>query len=678
MDEIDVNESEQDLELTPTVDSSNQHEFETWEDEDSSDNLSFENASIEIVSSPIPITIHIESSEENLSVVTNPRSISSLSHASISTVNSETFDNFENFLGYFHNSDENVFSVPAEGGFSFNLYDDSLDSNITERNYSNPASPDQDMDSADIVVSQPDLATDASTSQLDVDENASDTPPTISHISIAMVNTPTISNTVVTNNLPNPNSGHLNGDDTGEPPAKCAKIDLDQTSNEVNTCLICFEPWTNSGEHRLASLSCGHLFGGSCINRWLTPRPNRYCPSCKTQASLKDIRYIYATSVSYIDNSECEALRAELELAKLENVRKAGEIQKLRLNQEVNLEKIKFLEVHISKCVNVRKNSKWTFSMLKNFEIAKKGECRVFAYNKHSDSLFISQMIDNSLFPGYGLRQLDCETLKLEKVTYLHSKEIRAVSYSDNNKLLMSVSLDKQIRISNNTGIESVGITTEQRLWSCCWDREHPSRLYVGGNGVIMHYDIRQTRSCLSRIQVNGDFSTVMSVECIPRGIVTCQLQSLRIHTREGGEYKSEKLDIDGSFTNLNYDPVTEHLLVSTRPSNQIPYSKYIVCTVDSQANVAQRCNIIHTFEVASTQAIISKSCQFSIDDDHLFSMYNEADAAVNIWSVTKQMKARSLPSRDVIVDTSAWSINSDMFLGTLSKNRVQIYKLNY
>ncbi|XP_077283525.1 uncharacterized protein LOC143909418 [Arctopsyche grandis] len=434
MDEINVNESEQDVEMTPTVESSNQHESETWEEEESNDYFSSENASIEIVSSPIPFSIHSESSDENLSVVNNPRTNSSpCQHASISTgnienvhtddstsqsdvdvtsldtpstidhisiamantptVNSRTYDKLQSFLGYFRRRNENVFPIPSESSCSCD-----------------PASPDQEIDSPDIVVSQPDLTSNASTSQSDVDENDSDTPSTISYFSIEMANTPTISdtdvnnprsnsslshvsistgniethddienvhtdtddstsqsdmavisldtpstishssiamanistsNTVVTHDQPNSNSRDLNGDDTGEPPAKCAKIDSDQTSNEVNTCLICFEPWTNSGEHRLASLSCGHLFGGSCINRWLTPRPNRYCPFCKAQASLQDIRYIYATSVSCIDNSECEALRAELEIAKLENVRKAGEIQKLRFNQELNLDKIK-------------------------------------------------------------------------------------------------------------------------------------------------------------------------------------------------------------------------------------------------------------------------------------------------------------------------------------------------
>lgn len=38
---------------------------------------------------------------------------------------------------------------------------------------------------------------------------------------------------------------------------------------EGETCSICFEPWTTAGNHRLAALRCGHLFGHECIKRWL-------------------------------------------------------------------------------------------------------------------------------------------------------------------------------------------------------------------------------------------------------------------------------------------------------------------------------------------------------------------------------------------------------------------------
>ena len=39
--------------------------------------------------------------------------------------------------------------------------------------------------------------------------------------------------------------------------------------NEGCSCTICLEPWTNTGYHRLCCLKCGHLYGKSCIVRWV-------------------------------------------------------------------------------------------------------------------------------------------------------------------------------------------------------------------------------------------------------------------------------------------------------------------------------------------------------------------------------------------------------------------------
>lgn len=61
-----------------------------------------------------------------------------------------------------------------------------------------------------------------------------------------------------------------------------------------NCCLICTELWTNSEEHHVVSLKCGHLFGRKCIETWLEPsrRYNR-CPTCNKPAKKRDIHKIY-------------------------------------------------------------------------------------------------------------------------------------------------------------------------------------------------------------------------------------------------------------------------------------------------------------------------------------------------------------------------------------------------
>ena len=34
-----------------------------------------------------------------------------------------------------------------------------------------------------------------------------------------------------------------------------------EDSEEGSVCTICFEDWSNTGDHRISSLKCGHFFG---------------------------------------------------------------------------------------------------------------------------------------------------------------------------------------------------------------------------------------------------------------------------------------------------------------------------------------------------------------------------------------------------------------------------------
>lgn len=56
---------------------------------------------------------------------------------------------------------------------------------------------------------------------------------------------------------------------------------------EGDGCIICLEAWTTAGEHRLAALRCGHLFGFTCIQRWLkTKGPAAKCPQVGAAAGF--------------------------------------------------------------------------------------------------------------------------------------------------------------------------------------------------------------------------------------------------------------------------------------------------------------------------------------------------------------------------------------------------------
>ncbi|XP_040243654.1 uncharacterized protein [Aegilops tauschii subsp. strangulata] len=50
------------------------------------------------------------------------------------------------------------------------------------------------------------------------------------------------------------------------------------------TCSICMEPWTSTGEHHICCIPCGHVYGWSCLIRWvkyqLSDNGSVKCPQC--------------------------------------------------------------------------------------------------------------------------------------------------------------------------------------------------------------------------------------------------------------------------------------------------------------------------------------------------------------------------------------------------------------
>ncbi|XP_063702103.1 uncharacterized protein LOC134832131 [Culicoides brevitarsis] len=103
----------------------------------------------------------------------------------------------------------------------------------------------------------------------------------------------------------------------------CAKRKISYLENDLDgdECPICYEPWEESGKHSLVSLKCGHLFGDSCLKKWLNDQHAqqklRLCPVCRTKVEVKHIRTLYARRVIQVKaDPELKRLRAELEVAR--------------------------------------------------------------------------------------------------------------------------------------------------------------------------------------------------------------------------------------------------------------------------------------------------------------------------------------------------------------------------
>ena len=98
------------------------------------------------------------------------------------------------------------------------------------------------------------------------------------------------------------------------------------TAAEADECVICLEPWSSEGPHRVATLRrCGHLFGSACV-RAAAAATGR-CPLCNEPAATDDVINLFVTGdTSRISAADGTAAAAAEKLAGAEQAaRKAAE-----------------------------------------------------------------------------------------------------------------------------------------------------------------------------------------------------------------------------------------------------------------------------------------------------------------------------------------------------------------
>ncbi|KAJ2705885.1 RING finger and WD repeat domain-containing protein 3 [Coemansia sp. IMI 203386] len=92
--------------------------------------------------------------------------------------------------------------------------------------------------------------------------------------------------------------------------------------SDSTTCPICLDTWGVSGPHRLVALKCGHLFGQSCVRKWLMQGGRKAgsgaglskgkCPECNQAATRRDMRPIFARSIVAVDDGRLSELQKEV------------------------------------------------------------------------------------------------------------------------------------------------------------------------------------------------------------------------------------------------------------------------------------------------------------------------------------------------------------------------------
>ncbi|XP_026750913.2 E3 ubiquitin-protein ligase RFWD3-like [Galleria mellonella] len=476
----------------------------------------------------------------------------------------------------------------------------------------------------------------------------------------------------------------LKGDETNqEPPAKIRKISSPEKPDDTDgeTCPICLDSWGNSGEHRLVALKCGHLFGYQCVERWLKAQPakDRSCPTCKSKATIKDIRYIYARRLVAADTSQITALQKQLELIQSEKSRTDLELQKSRIAHRACIMQLEVLrstlmKSQVSKDQPVRRS--WRFALEKNLEISKDGGCRVLTYNCRTYELYVSQKSTNNLFPGYGIRKVSCVDYKLGQFVHLHPKPIRDITYSQPRDLLLSVGLDSSARIVER-GIPSITIPAGFPLWSCSWDYLRSNEFYAGGVGGIIHqYDVRNPSSYIQRLSAPGDVSPVVSLCSTEFGLLSCQLNSCWLWVANMRQWEPRSLPIEGPFMSLCYDNESHRALISCRPGGtNSERSRLTVCKLKaSVASGEVLFDIEQTFAGSARSSLLSRPTWVRAAGASWVAAHSESDSTLYLHGVDGS-RTMSLPAAEPALDVCSAQLNGDIVLGALSDSRLRLYK---
>ncbi|OXB74076.1 UNVERIFIED_CONTAM: hypothetical protein H355_003139 [Colinus virginianus] len=495
-----------------------------------------------------------------------------------------------------------------------------------------------------------------------------------------------------------------------------------EEEEEGDTCAICFEPWTNAGDHRLSALRCGHLFGYTCIDRWLKGQAGK-CPQCNKKAKRSDIVVLYARTLKALDTSEQERMKSSLEKeqrlrrqAELESAQSRLQLQVLtdectKLRKQV--QELKALVAQHSVSASKQAGSSRTcfpgslpssqsqrkYHLEKVFVVSQAGNCRVMAYCDSLSCLVVSQPSPQSTFiPGCGVKMMSVADLRSSQYIPIHSKQIRGLAFGTRaDGLLLSAALDSTLKLTSlatNTVVQTYN--TGRPVWSCCWCLDDTNYIYAGlVNGSIMIYDLRDTSSHVQELVPQKSRCPMVSLSYLPRmasasfpygGILAGTLEGACFwEQKAGNSYRPHHLLLEpGGCIDIQTEASTRHCLATYRPSKNNPCVRCVLmeltCSPLTEASEDVVCtsNPIQTFSAGPTCKLLIKNAIFQSpeEDGSMFVCAgDEASNSAMLWDAGSGSLLQKLQADLPVLDICPVEVNQTHLLATLTEKAVKLYK---
>lgn len=458
----------------------------------------------------------------------------------------------------------------------------------------------------------------------------------------------------------------------------------------------------------MTSLKCGHLFGNSCIKRWVQECPphQKSCPTCKKKTNTRDFRFIYAKKITVQDNTEIDRLKHELKIAhekykklecdltlstltvKLEKIKNAELLERIK-----KLESLENTVRSIGSALNETNPSSYKLyriNLEKNIDLGRDAGCRVMAFSSRLSSMLVSQKSNQPLFPGFRIRFIDLPSYRVSSCLQISTGSIRDITIEEENNLLIAASREKTVKIYNLNSkslISTITLPTEDQIWACKFDQSRKTNVYLGTNkGKTYLYDARNPNTIVKEYETPSDFSPVINIASISSsnelpfgGFLVCKLMSLRFFELiSNDETVPCKLSVQGPFFSMSHDEITNQIVVSCRPSSSNPSVRYIVGTLARNSGGIIYFNTRVTIKGSNSMQMMIRSALSCMPQDQvLLSSYLEDSKLLTVWNAENGDKIQSISINKILYDIVPFKYNNYYYCGGVTESDVKVFKFN-
>ncbi|BAT85747.1 hypothetical protein VIGAN_04332800 [Vigna angularis var. angularis] len=508
----------------------------------------------------------------------------------------------------------------------------------------------------------------------------------------------------------------------------------DHTNIDGLFCPICMDVWTNNGEHHICCLPCGHIYGMSCIKRWLQQRKSSSkCPQCNRKCTLKDVRKLFASRVVAVEEesqkriqsleAKCAALDSKVsdwckkeEGWKLREVTLHSQVQTLT-QRNTYLEQL-LLDMQSRESASISHNGSSQGrcesehnmgpkycgkGSICNFELQKEihlDGARIFDMDISNQILLIAQKPKevggmHLLTKMSLLSPSEMQDILLPSATS-GVKDLH-ISPSNSSMALFS-SLGKKLSVlSLDSGNLVINYDLQDPAWSCSWDLNNSHNIYAGlqQNGSVLVFDMRQTVGPMKSLVglTNNPVHTVTSLtqtSSLSSGVKTILSASAfglcqwNIDSEERPLVVPET-DNQGVCISLAYCPSSDDIVASYRPKlMDVPLSQPLATPLSAGQGVQgthvlfNRMGRHHFQKLGSSLANVSK---IRLPKCVIMDIESQSRLLASLDEVTCDLVLHELPSFRLLQQFKIPAQARDLrysprhgVLGCLSENTLQLF----